>query len=319
MAQFDLEHDGTPWWSPLMSTPQTPSPRVKLRSFSRKLVSPSGREAITFIVQENLASVTSYALHEDLTQTPAARSHSRQKKYQPDQFDLAVCDIQSAINDAKALGWVAPASPAQRLNQARAQQQQAQQTQHPATSWGPAPPRSQRQPQVCACCAGGHLTAACLCHKCVCVHCGSKQHSSAMHTAPPPRCSQCGSQRHQTSAHPCVYCGLTSHPSSYHVVSAGGGGGGGAAGVASSVGSGTATVTTAPAHCAGCCCAARESGDQSGSVFGTLEEAAEQIVRSGFRALSMRHHPDKGGDPATMAVLTEARGQLKQMLDLIKR
>lgn len=49
-----------------------------------------------------------------------------------------------------------------------------------------------------------------------------------------------------------------------------------------------------------------------------MDSAARAIVKEGFRALALKHHPDKGGTHATMATLTETKHQLMQMLDLIK-
>jgi len=54
------------------------------------------------------------------------------------------------------------------------------------------------------------------------------------------------------------------------------------------------------------------------SEFPDVDSAARAIVKEGFRQLAMKHHPDKGGTHATMAVLTETKHQLMQMLDLIK-
>jgi hypothetical protein len=47
-----------------------------------------------------------------------------------------------------------------------------------------------------------------------------------------------------------------------------------------------------------------------------LDSAAAAIVTAGFRALSKIHHPDAGGAAQTMALLTQARGQLRDMLKL---
>ena len=41
---------------------------------------------------------------------------------------------------------------------------------------------------------------------------------------------------------------------------------------------------------------------------------AERIVRTGFRALAMQYHPDKGGEPADMRCLLAAYEQLKEAL-----
>lgn len=40
---------------------------------------------------------------------------------------------------------------------------------------------------------------------------------------------------------------------------------------------------------------------------------AERIIRTGFRALAMQHHPDKGGETADMRRLLAAYEQLKGM------
>jgi hypothetical protein len=48
--------------------------------------------------------------------------------------------------------------------------------------------------------------------------------------------------------------------------------------------------------------------------IGTLEEAAEAIISAGFKALALANHPDKGGSAATMALLTDARNSLRQIL-----
>lgn len=58
--------------------------------------------------------------------------------------------------------------------------------------------------------------------------------------------------------------------------------------------------------------------DLSISEFADVDSAARAIVREGFRTLAMKHHPDKGGTHATMAMLTETKHQLMKMLDLIK-
>ena len=41
---------------------------------------------------------------------------------------------------------------------------------------------------------------------------------------------------------------------------------------------------------------------------------AEKIIRTGFRALAMQHHPDKGGETADMRHLLAAYEQLKESL-----
>jgi hypothetical protein len=54
------------------------------------------------------------------------------------------------------------------------------------------------------------------------------------------------------------------------------------------------------------------------SAFSTVDSAAKAIIDAGFKALAKVHHPDLGGNTATMSSLTETRRQLKQMLELIK-
>jgi hypothetical protein len=49
--------------------------------------------------------------------------------------------------------------------------------------------------------------------------------------------------------------------------------------------------------------------------IGSLDEAAAAIIAAGFRALAKTHHPDAGGSHAAMALLSEAR---KQLTDLMK-
>lgn len=45
-----------------------------------------------------------------------------------------------------------------------------------------------------------------------------------------------------------------------------------------------------------------------------IPAAAAAIIAAGYKALSLTHHPDRGGNTATMALLTEARGQLRELL-----
>jgi hypothetical protein len=47
-----------------------------------------------------------------------------------------------------------------------------------------------------------------------------------------------------------------------------------------------------------------------------VDSAAAAIVAAGFRALSKSHHPDAGGSTETMALLSQARAQLREMLTL---
>ncbi|HEV2446833.1 MAG TPA: hypothetical protein VGS58_12970 [Candidatus Sulfopaludibacter sp.] len=48
----------------------------------------------------------------------------------------------------------------------------------------------------------------------------------------------------------------------------------------------------------------------------TVEAAAAAIISAGYKALSLAHHPDKGGDARIMALLTDARNQLRELLTL---
>ena len=44
---------------------------------------------------------------------------------------------------------------------------------------------------------------------------------------------------------------------------------------------------------------------------------AERIVRAGFRALALQHHPDQGGNLTEMRELLAANEQLKEVLSLL--
>ena len=46
---------------------------------------------------------------------------------------------------------------------------------------------------------------------------------------------------------------------------------------------------------------------------------AERIVRAGFRALALRHHPDRGGDSTEMREILAANEQLSEVLSLLDR
>ena len=46
---------------------------------------------------------------------------------------------------------------------------------------------------------------------------------------------------------------------------------------------------------------------------------AERIVRAGFRALALRHHPDQGGDSTEMREILAANEQLNEVLSLLDR
>ena len=52
--------------------------------------------------------------------------------------------------------------------------------------------------------------------------------------------------------------------------------------------------------------------------FSDVDGAAAAIVAAGYRELAKRHHPDAGGDHMTMSLLTQAKRQLSQILDLAK-
>jgi hypothetical protein len=47
-----------------------------------------------------------------------------------------------------------------------------------------------------------------------------------------------------------------------------------------------------------------------------VDSAAEVIVATGYRALAKEFHPDHGGSPETMALINEARRQLRELLKL---
>lgn len=47
-----------------------------------------------------------------------------------------------------------------------------------------------------------------------------------------------------------------------------------------------------------------------------IDSAAAAIVAAGYRALSKQHHPDVGGSDAAMALISQARAQLRDMLKL---
>ena len=47
-----------------------------------------------------------------------------------------------------------------------------------------------------------------------------------------------------------------------------------------------------------------------------IDSAAAAVVAAGYKALAKLHHPDAGGSDATMALLSAARAQLKDMLKL---
>jgi len=42
---------------------------------------------------------------------------------------------------------------------------------------------------------------------------------------------------------------------------------------------------------------------------------ALDVVEAGFKVLTMRYHPDKGGSPETMAVLLQVRADLGKIID----
>ena len=46
---------------------------------------------------------------------------------------------------------------------------------------------------------------------------------------------------------------------------------------------------------------------------------AERIVRAGFRALALQHHPDQGGDSKEMREILAANEQLNEVLSLLDR
>ena len=49
-----------------------------------------------------------------------------------------------------------------------------------------------------------------------------------------------------------------------------------------------------------------------------VDGAAAAIVAAGYRELARRCHPDVGGSHATMSLLTQAKRQLSQILDLAR-
>lgn len=55
------------------------------------------------------------------------------------------------------------------------------------------------------------------------------------------------------------------------------------------------------------------------SDFTTMDEAARAIIKAGHIALAKKYHPDVGGQPGTMAALNQAKDQLNEVLDLIKK
>jgi hypothetical protein len=57
-------------------------------------------------------------------------------------------------------------------------------------------------------------------------------------------------------------------------------------------------------------------GTPADDKIADIDSAAAAIVSAGFRALSKTHHPDAGGSAETMALLSAARAQLREMLAL---
>lgn len=60
----------------------------------------------------------------------------------------------------------------------------------------------------------------------------------------------------------------------------------------------------------------QENAEPALTELSTVDSAAALIVAAGYKALAAVHHPDKGGDTATMALINEARAQLRELLAL---
>ena len=63
-------------------------------------------------------------------------------------------------------------------------------------------------------------------------------------------------------------------------------------------------------------CESALSGGAGDEKITDIDSAAAAIVAAGFKALAIAHHPDKGGDAATMALINSARKQLVELLKL---
>lgn len=62
----------------------------------------------------------------------------------------------------------------------------------------------------------------------------------------------------------------------------------------------------------------RAGGSGRTTRFSDVDSAAAAIVNTGYRELAKRNHPDVGGSSATMTLLSQAKTQLSQILDLAK-
>ena len=49
-----------------------------------------------------------------------------------------------------------------------------------------------------------------------------------------------------------------------------------------------------------------------------IDSAVSNIIKAGYRALAMSHHPDLGGDTNTMVILNKAKKELIELLESVK-
>ena len=66
----------------------------------------------------------------------------------------------------------------------------------------------------------------------------------------------------------------------------------------------------------------KETGGHAAGVADELRRLTElrvrlalDVVEAGFKVLTMKYHPDKGGSPETMVVLLHVRADLSKIID----